>query len=146
MNPKEPVTSNQQPVATSNQQQIQAGIDLFNEHQFWHAHEAWEQLWLVAQGEEKRFLQGLIQLAAAYHHVKRGTMRGAVRLFDAALTKLDSFPDEHLGVHRGEAVAASIVHRDRIVRGVAIDTSEYPKLRYNSSTSSSQRNLTHRGV
>ena len=39
-------------------------------------------------GEEKRFLQGLIQLAAAYHHAGRGTNRGGIRLFDAALEKL----------------------------------------------------------
>jgi predicted metal-dependent hydrolase len=125
---------------------IAEGVALFNSAEFWHAHEAWEALWLTSQGEEKRFLQGLIQLAAAYHHVKRGTLRGAVRLFEAAHAKLDPFPDDYLGVDRAEAVAASIVHRGRVARGDAIDASEYPKLRYNSSTSSTQRNLTHRGV
>lgn len=125
-----------EPRGTSNQQPIAAGIDLFNSHHFWHAHESWEQLWLTGQGEEKRFLQGLIQLAAAYHHVQRGTFRGAGRLFEAAQTKLASFPEGYLGVDREDAVAASFVHRDRVARGVAIDASEYPKLRYNSATSS----------
>ena len=125
--PKEP--------ATSNQQHVVAGIDLFNEQQFWHAHEAWEQVWLDSSGEEKRFLQGLIQLAAAYHHVKRGTLRGAVRLFDAAVTKLEPFPPGYLGVDRTDAMTASIVHRAHAVCGDGIDRGEYPKLRYNSSTS-----------
>lgn len=142
MNRKEPATSNQQRVA-SNQQQLVAGIDLFNEHQFWHAHEAWETIWLVAQGDEKRFLQGLIQLAAAYHHVKRGTLRGAGRLFDAARAKLEPFPDGYLGVERSDAMTASIVHRACVVRGEGIEASDYPKLRYNSSTSSIQRYLPH---
>ncbi|HKR66106.1 MAG TPA: DUF309 domain-containing protein [Thermoanaerobaculia bacterium] len=122
---------------------IAAGVHLFNTHEFWHAHEAWESLWLRTQGEERRFLQGLIQLAAAYHHVQRGTFRGAVRLFDAAREKLSGYPEGYLGVDREEAVAASFVHRDRVARGDAIDASEFPKLRYNSSTSSNQRNLTH---
>jgi predicted metal-dependent hydrolase len=125
---------------------IANGVDQFNSHDFWHAHESWETLWLASRNPEKRFLQGLIQLAAAYHHVQRGTFSGAVRLFDAAHAKLAAFPDDYLGVDRAEAVAASIVHRDRVARGDGIDASEYPKLRYNSSISNPQRNLTQRGV
>ena len=76
------------------------GVDLFNRTEFWHAHEAWEELWLEAGTDLHQYLQGLIQLAAAYHHVKRGTTRGAVRLFDAALGKLDAFPAVHCGIDR----------------------------------------------
>src|SRR5215210_9303790 len=83
------------------------GIALFNAQRFWHAHEAWERIWLTAEGSDKTFLQGLIQLAAAYHHVQRGTYRGGVRLFDAALEKLSGFPEGYLGVFRAEAVAAA---------------------------------------
>lgn len=107
------------------------GISLFNDHEFWHAHEAWERIWLAAAGEEKRFLQGLIQLAAAYHHVQRRTYRGGVRLFDAALTKLAAFPDRHLGIDRAEAVERAALHRDRIAAGEEIAEKDFPKLRYN---------------
>ena len=106
-------------------------IALFNTHAFWHAHEAWERDWLVAEGDEKLFLQGLIQLAAAYHHVQRGTFRGGVRLFDAALDKLSRVPDGFLGVDRAEAVARAAAHRDRIARGEHIAPVDFPKLRYN---------------
>jgi predicted metal-dependent hydrolase len=82
-------------------------------------------------GEPRRFLQGLIQLAAAYHHVQRGTFRGGVRLFDAALEKLGAFPAGYAGVDREDAVAAAREHRQRIARGERIDTEELPKLRYN---------------
>jgi|SRR6185436_10228828 len=105
-----------------------AGIDQFNDHHFWHAHEKWEEIWLQASGDEKRFLQGLIQLAAAYHHVQRGTLRGAVRLFDAALAKLGPFPAGYGGVERGEVVDASKRHRTRIAAGEQIDAREYAKL------------------
>lgn len=107
------------------------GIELFNDHRFWHAHEAWEEIWLQASGEDKFFLQGLIQLAAAYHHVQRGTFRGAVRLFDAALRKLEPFADDYRGVDRTEAVAVALQHRQKIARGEKIDAGEFPKLRYN---------------
>ena len=107
---------------------LEPGIRLFNDHQFWHAHEAWETFWLEAKDPEKRFLQGLIQLAAAYHHVQRGTLRGAGRLFDAALAKLDPFPEGYGGVNRAEVVDAARRHRMRIAAGEEIDAREYAKL------------------
>jgi predicted metal-dependent hydrolase len=107
------------------------GIVLFNDQQFWHAHEAWERDWLVAEGEEKLFLQGLIQLAAAYYHVQRRTYRGGIRLFDAALEKLSRVPEHYRGVDRSEAAARAAQHREHIARGGHIDAVDFPKLRYN---------------
>ncbi|MFP5246437.1 MAG: DUF309 domain-containing protein [Thermoanaerobaculia bacterium] len=104
---------------------------LFNDQRFWHAHEAWERIWLTAEGETKRFLQGLIQLAAAYHHVQRGTYRGGVRLFDAAFSKLAAIPEAFAQVDCTEAVAVAREHRERIAKGERIGADELPKLRYN---------------
>lgn len=108
-----------------------AGVEHFNAHRFWHAHEAWEVPWLEAEGDLRTFLQGLIQLAAAYHHVQRGTFRGGVRLFDAALKKLEPFPAGCCGIDRVMAVRAAIRHRERIAGGERIDPGEFPKLSYN---------------
>lgn len=108
-----------------------AGIELFNAQRFWHAHEAWERDWLVAEGDEKLFLQGLIQLAAAYHHVQRGTYSGGIRLFDAALGKLSRVPAGYAGVDREKAVTLGAQHREQIARGEHIAAVAFPKLRYN---------------
>jgi len=107
---------------------LDEGVALFNDHRFWHAHESWETIWLEAKDPEKRFLQGLIQLAAAYHHVQRGTLRGAGRLFDAALAKLEPFPAGYGGVDRAQVVEAAKRHRMRIAEGERIDAQEYAKL------------------
>lgn len=109
---------------------LRRGIERFNAHEFWHAHEEWERLWLECEGEAKMFLQGLIQLAAAYHHVQRGTHRGALRLFDASMRKLSRFPDGFLGVDRSAAVESAELHRTRVAKE-KIDASEFPKIRYN---------------
>lgn len=110
---------------------FEEGLSRFNSHRFWDAHESWETIWLSAAGDDKQFLQGLIQLAAAYHHVQRGTYRGGVRLFDAALRRLAAFPDGYRGVDREEAVARAVVHREAIARGEEIHPDAFPKLRYN---------------
>jgi len=105
-----------------------AGIALFNDQRFWHAHEEWERIWLVATDPDKQFLQGLIQLAAAYHHVQRGTYRGGVRLFDAALRRLAAFPAGYRGIDRTNAVTAAVIHRERIAAGEGVRPEEMPKL------------------
>ena len=111
------------------------GIDHFNAREFWEAHEAWEALWLVAETDVEQFLQGLIQIAAAYHHVKRGTFRGAVRLFDAGLARLAPFPAGFCGVDREAVERASRVHQawaaERLERGddsLRLTFAEFPRL------------------
>ena len=95
------------------------GIERFNNGQFWEAHEEWEQLWLEATTEVSQFLQGLIQLAAAYHHVQRGTIRGAGRLFDAALERLRPFPPGYCGVAREELVETAAAERHRVYEALS---------------------------
>lgn len=110
------------------------GIHHFNERRFWEAHEAWETLWLVAQTDLEQYLQGLIQIAAAYHHVQRGTYRGAPRLFEAGLRRLDAFPLRCCGLDRTEVDAAARRHWQwllaaHLTPAEPLAYSEYPKLR-----------------
>ena len=46
-----------------------AGLRCFHSGAFFEAHEHWESVWLAAQEPEKTFLQGLIQIAAAFYHL-----------------------------------------------------------------------------
>ncbi|HXQ25136.1 MAG TPA: DUF309 domain-containing protein [Candidatus Acidoferrales bacterium] len=78
--------------------QFRRGVALFNARKFFEAHEVWEELWLAEPGPEKSFLQGLIQLAAAFHHSGRGNTRGAQSLLAAGIVKLNRFPGDHRGL------------------------------------------------
>ena len=104
------------------------GVAHFNARRFWEAHESWEELWLAAETDVEQFLQGLIQLAAAYHHIQRGTFRGAPRLIDAALRRLSAFPHIFSGVDRSLAEACATRDRARAVREERLDASEFPTL------------------
>ena len=105
------------------------GVTHFNAHEFWEAHESWETIWLAAESDVEQFLQGMIQLAAAYHHVKRGTHRGAVRLFDAALRRLSAFPRNWSGIDRGAAEDAARTHRERVaLSSEKVPAGEFPEL------------------
>jgi uncharacterized protein len=74
------------------------GVAHFNAREFFEAHEVWEELWLVAREPEKTFLQGLIQVAAAFHHHARENARGAKSLLAAGVAKLQAFPEAHRGI------------------------------------------------
>lgn len=55
---------------------LEEGRGLFNRGEHWHAHEAWEPLWMGLAGEEKLFVQGLIMAAAMLVQYGKGVRRG----------------------------------------------------------------------
>jgi len=74
--------------------EFRRGIVLFDEGRFYDAHEVLEDVWRGAQGEKKRFLQGLIQAAVALHHHSTGNTRGASSLLERSLKNLCADPGE----------------------------------------------------
>jgi uncharacterized protein len=77
---------------------FQKGLEAFNSSHFYDAHEHWEEVWLETQNPDKMFLQGLIQVAAAFHHYFRDNRVGCRNLLRAGLTKLECFPQAHYGL------------------------------------------------
>ena len=74
------------------------GAALFNRGEYFDAHEVWEDVWRAAPAEEKRFLQGLIQVAVALHHHSRGNLDGARSLLARAQRNLAGYADSYSGV------------------------------------------------
>jgi predicted metal-dependent hydrolase len=74
------------------------GLRLYHAGEFFTAHEAWESVWLGAPEPEKTFLQGLIQVTAAFHHLQRDNRLGTVLLLQAALRRLDRYPQGFGGI------------------------------------------------
>src|SRR6266446_9424155 len=74
------------------------GIELFNTRRFFDAHETWEEIWLLSPEPRKTFLQGIIQIAAAYHHYLRGNRAGACGLLNAGLRRLGPFQGTYHGI------------------------------------------------
>jgi uncharacterized protein len=84
--------------ATCPSDPFERGIAHFNAREFFEAHEVWEELWLLAPAQEKAFLQGIIQIAAAFHHYGRGNRRGAKSLVTAGVAKMNQYPDGYRGI------------------------------------------------
>src|ERR1700723_381651 len=69
------------------------GLRLYDAGEFFTAHEAWESVWLNSPEPEKTFLQGLIQVTPAFHHLQCDNRLGTTLLLQAALGRLDGYPE-----------------------------------------------------
>ncbi len=74
------------------------GLRCYECGEYFEAHEHWEGVWLKCAEPEKTFLQALIQVTAAFHHLERGNRVGTASLLRASLRRLEKYPVEYGGV------------------------------------------------
>ena len=73
------------------------GLKHYNANHFYEAHEAWEDLWSDYFLEDKKFIQGLIQLSVSFVHIGNNNINGAISLLRKSKEKFEKFR----GIHRG---------------------------------------------
>ena len=76
-----------------------AGIRLFNEHEFFEAHEVWEDIWHMAYGLKHSFYQGMIQCSVALEHYRRSNPRGVLSLYKSYNEKFVNIPPTFMGLN-----------------------------------------------
>ena len=92
----------------------------FNSWRFYDCHETLEDIWREVGGKGQAaaaladFYQGIIKLAAGFHHVLRGNHKGAVNLLSDALRLLAPYRPATMGVDVESLLNASRACLDRI--------------------------------
>jgi hypothetical protein len=112
------------------------GIQLFNEHEFFEAHEAWEDAWHMAVGVKHEFYQGMIQAAVALEHYTRSNPRGVLSLHRTYRPKFRNVPDLFMGLNvkkflEGmEAVLRPVVTANPLPEkgGIQLDEARVPRI------------------
>ena len=68
------------------------GIELFDNGDFWHAHESWEELWkylkTLERPNETDAIQGIIQISALLFNYEKRKIRGVVNMASKLISKL----------------------------------------------------------
>jgi len=82
MNKRDPFSAQQK------KKLLSLGAHLFSQKKFYEAHEAWEEIWLRESGQTKKIYQGLIILAAGFHHLQKGKNKRAFQAFQKSFKKL----------------------------------------------------------
>jgi hypothetical protein len=71
---------------------------LFNEGLFFEVHEVLEAVWLEQDGQVRRLLQGLIQIAVGFHHLENRNLNGAISLLLDGWGKASGYGPDRFGV------------------------------------------------
>lgn len=117
------------PDSTPHDDPFARGIRLFNSREFFEAHEAWEMLWLPAPEPDKTFLQGIIQVAAAFFHFFRGNRVGAESLLRRGRDKLAQFPSDYRGLRLDELRGELHRWHAALLHGTARTSDPPPRIR-----------------
>lgn len=104
------------------------GIRLFNGRKFFEAHEVLETVWLKAEGDDKIFLHGLIQVAAAFHHQSRENIVGCRSLLEKGCRKLARFGAGHMGVDLARFLAELQPWREFLEQSAPASPPPWPRI------------------
>ena len=88
---------------------FQAGLKLFNDKNFYDAHEKWEDLWSDYYLKDRLFIQGLIQLSVSFVHLKNNNMNGAKSLLNKCKQKFEGF-----NIQRGIDVKKLLISIEKV--------------------------------
>lgn len=71
--------------------QFWLGVEQFNQQEFYACHDTLEALWMEAVEPQKRFYQGILQIAVACYHLGNLNWRGAVVLLGEGIRRLRDY-------------------------------------------------------
>ena len=78
---------------------LREGLELFNEGRFFESHEMLEQFYHQTAAAHKPFVEGLIQLAAAFRlFTDFGELRGPARMIRQALIRFENYQPSYLEI------------------------------------------------
>ena len=83
------------------------GIEEFNQQNFYSCHDIFEALWVDAEHVDKKFYQGVLQIAVACYHLGNHNWRGAVVLLGEGINRLSSYQPTYYDINITQLVQES---------------------------------------
>jgi len=78
------------------------GMQLFNQGEYWLAHEALEEAWKDETGSVRELYRAILQTGVAYLHITRGNYIGAVKVYGKVQKWIQPWPDVCRGIEIGQ--------------------------------------------
>ena len=73
-------------------------LKLFNKHQWYEAHDAFEEIWNSVDGDERQVIQGILQVSVSQFHLSKGNLNGATILLGEGLGRIKGRTKIDLGI------------------------------------------------
>jgi len=103
------------------------GIEEFNAGKFFECHETLEAVWAKQSDPERELTQGIIQIAVAYYHLGRQNPKGALKLFERGLARVQKFPSPSFGMDT-EKLIEEVKATQRAIGACHAAENEFSKL------------------
>ena len=71
---------------------------LFNNHKWYEAHDAFEEIWNSVDGDERQVIQGILQVSVSQFHLNKGNLNGATILLGEGLGRIKTRTNINLGI------------------------------------------------
>ena len=115
------------------ERQLKQGIDEFNRGHFFECHDTLEELWMETVGEDRLFLQGLIQISVGFYHLFNQNYKGATSQFTKGLEKLDRYRPSHRGIELEKFMKQvvgwlAVAERGLVGEKIETDEAKVPRL------------------
>jgi predicted metal-dependent hydrolase len=104
------------------------GRESFNRAEFFDAHEHWEEVWDEADDPDRRYIQGLIQIATGLHKLDGEKFGPARTLLEKALAKLEDVPPDFDGFDVGSLKQEAQSILEKLRAGPPRRPAAWPKL------------------
>ena len=73
-------------------------LSLFNNHKWYEAHDAFEEIWNTVDGDERQIIQGILQVSVSQFHLNKGNLNGATILLGEGLGRIKTRTKINLGI------------------------------------------------
>ena len=73
-------------------------LNLFNDHKWYEAHDAFEEIWNSVDGDERQVIQGILQVSVSQFHLSKGNFNGATILLGEGLGRIKTRTKINLGI------------------------------------------------
>ena len=73
-------------------------LSLFNNHKWYEAHDAFEEIWNSVDGDERQVIQGILQVSVSQFHLSKGNLNGATILLGEGLGRIKNRTKINLGI------------------------------------------------
>ncbi len=73
-------------------------LNLFNNCEWYEAHDAFEEIWNSVDGDERQVIQGILQVSVSQFHLSNGNLNGATILLGEGLGRIKNRTKINLGI------------------------------------------------
>ena len=80
------------------QDSLVIALNLFNNHKWYEAHDAFEEIWNSLDGDERQVIQGILQVSVSQFHLSKGNLNGATILLGEGLGRIKTRTKINLGI------------------------------------------------